>query len=106
MGMAECAKEAIYLERFIRELGLEDLGDITVYCDNKGSLKLVENPTFHARSRHIDIRDHFVRDAIRDRSVFVAYIPTEDQVADVMTKGLPRPKHELCLRLMGLQIGG
>ena len=56
MGMAECVKEAIYLERFIRELGFENLGDRTVYCDNKGSLRLAENPTFHARSKHIDIK--------------------------------------------------
>lgn len=58
-----------------------------------GALKLAENPTFHTRSKHIDLKHHFIRDAIRENLFQVDYISTDDMMADVMTKGLPRLKH-------------
>jgi hypothetical protein len=56
MGLAEATKEAKYLRSFLIELGLDNLSPVVVYEDNLGALKLAANPTFHNRSKHIDIK--------------------------------------------------
>ena len=102
MAMSECAKEAIYLQRFLRELGFSNLALLTMYCDNRSALKLSENPVYHSRSKHIDIRHHFVRDMLKDKSFEVKHVPTENQIADFLTKGLTRYKHDWCTKSAGL----
>lgn len=103
MAMAECAKEAIYLQNFVRELGLDQLADLKIFCDNQSALSLAKNPVYHARSKHIDIRYHFIRDAIKKKVFAAEYIPTEKQVADFLTKGLPKAKHQWCMKAAGLK---
>lgn len=103
MGIAEAVKEVIYLRRFLIELGSDDLAAATLFSDNMGAQKLVANPVFHSRTKHIDIRHHFVRDAVRDHNIQLKYASTDNMVADVLTKGLSGPKHQKCLHMMGQQ---
>lgn len=103
MALAEVAKEAVFLQRFLRELGFNDLSDITVYGDNLGAIKLASNPVFHQRSKHIDIKYHYVRDALRDEDIKIKHVPTADMIADILTKGLPRKKHTDCLKKAGMR---
>lgn len=93
MGLAEAAKEAIYLRSFLMKLGLDNLANIVIHNDNMGTKKLAENPVFHSRSKHIDLRHHFVRDAIQRGLFEVKHIPSEDMTADMLTKSLPKLKH-------------
>lgn len=58
--MAEAAKETIYLRKFFTELGFADLAEVKLFSDNCGALRLSENPVFHNRTKHIDVRHHFV----------------------------------------------
>lgn len=104
MAMSECAKEAVYLQRFVRELGFSDLANLFVHCDNQSSLKLAENPTYHSRSKHIDIKHHFVREMIQDKSFNLKYVPTNNQIADFLTKGLTKIKHDWCTTSAGLKV--
>lgn len=103
MGLTEGAKESIYWAAFLKELGFEDLTDIVVFSDNFGALRLAENPVFHARSKHIAIRHHFIREALEDNRLRVEHVSTDDNVADMFTKSIPRPKFEKCVALSGLQ---
>jgi len=80
---------------------LNDLADVKLFCDNVGAQKLVANPVFHSRTKHIDIRHHFVREAVKNHCINLTYTPTEDMGADVLTKGLSGPKHRACLDLLG-----
>nr|CAH7736890.1 unnamed protein product [Callosobruchus chinensis] len=93
MGATEAAKEAIYLKKFVTELGFERLADITLYSDSMSAIKLAENPRFHSRSKHIDVRYHFVREALEGNKFKLLFTPTSEMAADILTKGLPRPKH-------------
>ncbi|KAJ3661597.1 hypothetical protein Zmor_005987 [Zophobas morio] len=104
MALSECVKEGLYLQRFLRELGFDDLANLVIHCDNRSCLQLAENPTFHGRSKHIDIRHHFVRDVLKNGQVRVSYVPTDDQVADFLTKGLSKPKHVRCAKSCGLDV--
>jgi ATP sulfurylase len=59
-----------------------------IYCDNQSCIKHSENPVFHDRSKHIEIRYHFIRDYVQRGVVELQYISTEEQVADILTKAL------------------
>jgi hypothetical protein len=59
-----------------------------IYYDNQSCIKLLENPVFHDRSKHIEIRYHFIRDYVQRGAMELQYISTEEQVADILTKAL------------------
>ena len=69
-----------------------DVNDIL--CDNQSCIKMTENPVFHDKPKHIEVRNHFIRDMVQKGVVNIKYVPTEEQVAHVLTKPLPRVKFE------------
>lgn len=102
MALSEAAKEAMYLARFLREIGFVELANVNLFCDNNGARKLAENPVYHNRTKHIDVRHHFVREVLQCGYLQVNYISTEEMAADILTKGLSKVKHAKCLELLGL----
>lgn len=94
MTLTEATKEAIYLRRLLTELGvMNNAATVTIRCDNQGAIAFSHNPHHHRRTKHIDIRHHFIRDAIIDGSVTVEYVETREQTAGIFTKGLAGPLH-------------
>ena len=73
-----------------------------LHCDNQGCLALAKNPTLHARTKHIAMRHHFIREKVESGEIRQVYCPTEDMVADVLTKALTRDMHESFTGAMGL----
>ena len=73
-----------------------------LYNDNQGAGELVKNPIFHSRTKHIDIRHHFVREAYELKKMAPKYIGTEERTADVFTKALFTPKHQSCISSLGI----
>jgi hypothetical protein len=65
---------------------------ITIFGDNQGALAIASNPQYHKRTKHFDIKNHFIREKIKDKSIDIEYCPTADMTADVFTKPLPRDK--------------
>jgi hypothetical protein len=74
-----------------------------VYADNQSCIRISENPRDHARTKHIDIRYHFVRHAVYNGLVVVKHVPTAEMTADILTKSLPRDSHWRHLKGMGLR---
>ena len=74
------------LKRIIEKLSLEESKCITILYDNSSTIKLSENLVLHGRSKHIDVRFHFLRDLTREGTVELVYYGTQDQLADMMTK--------------------
>ena len=70
------------------------LDPTVIYCDNQSCIKISVNPVFHDRSKHIYIRYHHIRYCVQWKITLLSYIPTEDQDADILTKGLTRSKFE------------
>lgn len=95
VALSYAAKEAVYVRRFLSQIGYENSESkaLTLYGDNKGAIALAKNPEFHARTKHIDVAIHYVRELVDDRIVSIEYIPTGRQLADCLTKPLPRLKH-------------
>jgi hypothetical protein len=75
---------------------------MTLSCDNQSSLKLAKNPLFHARTKHIEVGHHFVREKALEGKIKLDYIPTDLQLADILTKALPRVKFEKHRAALGL----
>ena len=65
---------------------------ILIYEDNKGAVDLANNPGYHSRTRHINVRYHFIRDHIKNSNIKVVSIPTKRQLANMFTKGVSRPE--------------
>ncbi|KAJ8765763.1 hypothetical protein K2173_014885 [Erythroxylum novogranatense] len=86
-----CACQAIWIKRILKVLDSSQDECCVVMCDNSSSIKLSKNPVMHGRSKHIDVRFHFLRDLTRAGTVKMEFCSTKDQLADVMTKPL---KHE------------
>ena len=90
-GQASC--EAIWLRKILHGLFDLELGPTVIHCDNQSCIKLTENLVFHERTKHISIKYHFIRDWVQKGVVKLEYISTDEQVADILTKSLPRGKH-------------
>ena len=61
-------------------------GDVLMHIDNQGAMNLAKNPVHHQRSKHIDVKYHFIRSEIQAGIVSLKYVPTDENVADVFTK--------------------
>ncbi|UYV66146.1 hypothetical protein LAZ67_4000486 [Cordylochernes scorpioides] len=92
IALCEAGKEAVYLRTLLDEMGFgELLNEPTVLkTDNQGAQQLARNPVHHARTKHIDIKWHYIRSICSDGLIEVVHIPTQKNVADILTKGLPR----------------
>ena len=101
MAITEACKEAIWLKGLFSELN-EDLQISTVFCDNQSAIFLTKDQMFHERTKHIDVRYHFVRDIIARGDIIVSKISTHENPKDIMTKSLPIIKFEHCLDLGGV----
>jgi len=106
IGQTNATKEAIWLRRLLNEIQPEaayKAQATIIYCDNQGAIALAKNPQFHARTKHIDIQHHFVRDKVTEGAVELQYIGTESQVADGLTKALDKIKFERFRKAIGLE---
>jgi hypothetical protein len=90
------ATQALWLARLLGELLGRKTETIELKVDNKSALTLAKNLVFHEKSKHIQIKYHFIRSCLKEGSVKASHISTEDQLADILTKSLGRVKfHEL-----------
>ena len=106
MGQTQCTKEAIWLRGLLRELLAQykhgDLQTTILYGDNQGAIAMAKNPQFHARTKHIDLQWHYVRERVSDGDVELQYVPTEQQIADGLTKALPKDRFIVFRNALGL----
>ena len=92
ISLTYAVKELLWIKQILYELNRKVELPI-IYCDNKSSICLAMNPEFHARSKHIDIIYHFIREKLKEKEFIIKFLESKDMLADVLTKGLPRIKH-------------
>lgn len=104
VAATEAIKEVLWLKGLLNELNiLSQL--VVVYLDCQSAIHLCKNPVFHERTKHIDVRMHFIRDIIHNNSVVLEKIPTEFNPTDMGTKVLPLNKFKSCLKFLKIDIG-
>ena len=85
---------AIRLQKLMSGLFNLELDTTMILCDNQSCIKMTENPVFHDRSKHIEIRYFYIRDMMQKGAIKLQYVSTDEQVDDVLTKPLSRVKFE------------
>ena len=104
-ALANAASETSWLLSLFKELGLPLFGQPKLLCDNLGATHLSFNPVQHSRMKHIQIDLHFVRDMVQRGVLNVHHVNTQDQLADLLTKGLSRQRTEILRDKIGLADG-
>ena len=98
MATSAATQEAMWLNRLLHQLGFRTPRPTTIYEDNKAAILFANHPGDHRRSKHIDTRKYFVRDAVLNGDVQLVYVPTTRQIADGLTKPLSSTLHQtLCV---------
>nr|KYP60164.1 Retrovirus-related Pol polyprotein from transposon TNT 1-94 [Cajanus cajan] len=101
-ALAMAAQECSWLMQLLQDLRKLVDYPVTLHCNNQSAIRLVENPVFHARTKHVEVHYHFVREKVLQGDIEMKYINTEGQVADIFTKGLSATKFENFIKQFGM----
>lgn len=101
MAISSCAQEAMWLKQLEDEI-FGTSGPMNLLCDNQSAICIAENNGYSSRSKHIDLRHHFIREKIMDNSCTIHYVSTEKNAADVFTKALNKQKFAPFANSIGL----
>ena len=102
MALAAACQEVKWLRQLLTELGFGPTGETTIYEDNQACIKLSENPHALGRTKHIDVRHHFIRELVAQREVKIEYIPSKRNIADIFTKGVTGKLYSLLTQKAGV----
>ena len=89
------------MKKFLKELGLQQ-DKYQLFCDSQSAIHLGKNASFHSRSKHIDVRYHWIRDVLEKKLLQLEKIHTEENGSDMLTKSLPRQNFDYCRLAAGL----
>jgi hypothetical protein len=92
IAASAASREAVWLRKLLSNLFNAELEPTVIQCDNQSYIKLFENPMFHDKSKHIEMRYHCVRDMVQKNILSIQYVPMAEQTADILTKPLSLTK--------------
>jgi hypothetical protein len=96
------SKEAIWLRNLLELLGYKEDSPTRIQSDNMGTISIIKDLSYHARSKHFDVQHHYVREHVHNKDIDFHHIPTSNMITDILTKALPRPAHDKLRKLLGL----
>ncbi|KAE8732414.1 hypothetical protein F3Y22_tig00002193pilonHSYRG00130 [Hibiscus syriacus] len=100
-----CVCHAKWLRNLLSKMELKQLGTTVIHVDNKSTIELEKNPVNQERSKHIDVRFHFIRDHVKEGNVELVNVASQDQVADIFTKPLPKVLLDKCKKMIDMTDG-
>jgi hypothetical protein len=106
VALTHSSKDIIWIRKLLFEFSsiISISSDVSsLFCDNQGAIRLSSDSTFHARTKHIDVHFHFIRQTVSQGHLILHYIPTHDMIADIFTKSLSFNKFTKFRSLLGLQ---
>ena len=102
MALAGATQEAVWLRQLVSDLNVNCQSPLLIYEDNQSAIAMSKNPQFHGRSKHIDIKFHYVREKVDENVIKLEYCPTEVMIADILTKGLTQDKFKKLRDMLGM----
>nr|GFB49764.1 copia protein [Tanacetum cinerariifolium] len=102
IALSGCCAQILWMRSQLSDYGFV-FNAIPMYCDNQSSIALCCNSVQHSRSKHIDIRHHFIKEQVEQQIVELFFVETKYQLADIFTKALPRARFETILPLLGVR---
>lgn len=94
VALSAATQEAIWLPRLLADVGVPPKGPTVIHEDNQGAISMAKNAVGHARTKHIDIRYLFVREGVQNGAIALKYVATDEMIADILTKPLPKHRFE------------
>jgi hypothetical protein len=102
MALSDCSRQAVWIQNILSELGLNTKA-VPICADNEGGIFIASNPVQERRTKHIDVRYHYVRDLVEQKRVEIVWVPTDDNIADMFTKNLGHIKFLKFRSKLGLE---
>lgn len=103
IALTHAGRELVWLRQLLSEIARPLHHPSTLHCDNQSAIALSKDNMINARTKHFDIRYHWIRELVSDNVISITYCPTDTMVADVLTKALARPKLERFTAELGLR---
>ena len=101
IAAGSCCSQLFWMKMVLTGYGISQ-DTMVVYCDNSSAIDISKNPVQYFKTKHIEIRYHFIRDLVKRKIVCLEYIPTKRQNADIFTKPLDRSKFETLRQVIGV----
>ncbi|KAJ9675673.1 hypothetical protein PVL29_024542 [Vitis rotundifolia] len=95
--------EIMWIRRLLEELKMTSSSPMKLYCDNKAAISVVHNPVLHDRTKHVEVDKHFIKEKIDNGLVCMNFIPIEEQVTDVFTKGLHKRQFDFLVGKLAME---
>ena len=102
MAAVQAGKEIKWMRNLLSEIGLTSSTPSSLLIDNQSAISVAKNPEHHGRMKHLDLSFYWLRDAVHSQLITPRFVPTTEQVADLLTKALSKPKVEDFCKIMGL----
>ena len=93
-AMSAASLEIVWLRGLLYELGFPQTSPTPLYADNTSAIRITSDPVFIECTKHIEVDCHYIRDEFKNDTISLPHISSELQVADIITKSLPRPRHQ------------
>ena len=94
--------EGMWLKRLLNKLIIQDEKLLHMFCDNQATISIAKNPVHHDRTKHVEIDRHFIKEKLENGVIMLQYAPTKCQIADILTKALPRSNFEYLNTKLGM----
>ncbi|XP_047335591.1 secreted RxLR effector protein 161-like [Impatiens glandulifera] len=98
----EATKQVVWLRKILEDMGEKQDMATVLFCDSKSAISMSKNAVFHSRTKHINLKYHYIREAVDDEEVMIKHVKTGDQLADIFTKALPLNKFVYLRDLLGM----
>ncbi|KAJ1691799.1 hypothetical protein LUZ63_015954 [Rhynchospora breviuscula] len=100
--MASTASELTWIKKILKDLHIPIHTPMKMFCDNNSARHIASNPVFHERTKHIEVDCHYIREKVQAKEIETPYVKSEDQLADIFTKGLIPKTFENIVDKLGL----
>jgi hypothetical protein len=102
IALSSAAQEVVWMRELSADLRNPQSQPTLIWEDNQSAISIAKNPQFHGRTKHFNIKYHFIREQVSNGKICLQYYPTEDMLADLLTKGIGPEKFERLRRLCGM----